>query len=225
MRGQAPRGAGAPAPVSGALAAARSCSRTAACTSSAVSPWWMVSEPPRVSSCRRPRAVVLAKAEEHHRDVVLAAALVRGLDQRGGGRPPGSGRRAGCSRCRRRRSCPVRPSEHSRYTSPSRAVCVWASTSTSDSGPSARVMIERCGWFSAASAVSCPLRWSSATSEWSWVSCSSVAVAQPVGAAVAHVADAQALAPRPSPPSAWCPCPGARRRSATSRRSGGWPHA
>ena len=48
---------------------------------------------------------------------------------------------------------PVRPSEHSRYTSPSRAVWVCASTSTSASGPSARVMIERWGWFSAASAL------------------------------------------------------------------------
>ena len=45
--------------------------------------------------------------------------------------------------------------------------------STSGSTPSARVMIERCGWSSAWASVSCPLRRISSTSEWSRVSRSS----------------------------------------------------
>ena len=48
-----------------------------------------------------------------------------------------------------------------------------ASTSTSGSVPSARVITERCGWDSASSGESRPLRTSSPTSEWSSVSCSS----------------------------------------------------
>ena len=67
----------------------------------------------------------------------------------------------------------VSPSEQIRNTSPSRPASVYVSTSTSGSGPSARVMIDRCGWCSAASGVIWPLRSSSATSEWSRVSCSS----------------------------------------------------
>ena len=65
----------------------------------------------------------------------------------------------------------VRPSEQIRKTSSSRPASVYVSTSTSGSGPRARVMIDRCGWCSAASAVIWPLRSSSATSEWSRVSC------------------------------------------------------
>jgi hypothetical protein len=66
----------------------------------------------------------------------------------------------------------VRPSEQSRKTSPASAGTLKASTSTSGSVPSARVITERCGWLSASSADSLPLRTSSATSEWSSVSCS-----------------------------------------------------
>ncbi len=43
------------------------------------------------------------------------------------------------------------------------------STSTSRSGPSARVMMERCGWSTACSSVRRPWRRSSSTSEWSEV--------------------------------------------------------
>ena len=66
---------------------------------------------------------------------------------------------------------------------------VKTSTSTSASVPSARVITERCGCTSASSGESSPRRTSSATSEWSSVSCSSLPVAQAVGARVADVAD------------------------------------
>ena len=59
-------------------------------------------------------------------------------------------------------------------TSPGRASTVNVSTSTSGSVPSARVITDRCGWTSASSGESRPLRTSSATSEWSSVSCSSL---------------------------------------------------
>ncbi len=68
----------------------------------------------------------------------------------------------------------VRPSEQSRNTSPGRDSIVYVSTSTSGSVPSARVITERCGCDSASSGESLPLRISSATSEWSCVSCSSM---------------------------------------------------
>ena len=67
----------------------------------------------------------------------------------------------------------VRPSEQSRKTSPGRASTENVSTSTSGSVPTVRVITERCGWTSASSGESLPLRTSSATSEWSSVSCSS----------------------------------------------------
>ena len=87
-------------------------------------------------------------------------------------RPSSSGRpsRAG----RRRRRAPA---------------TVNASTSTSGSVPSARVITERCGCTSASAGDSSPRRTSSATSEWSSVSCSSSPVAEQVGARVADVAD------------------------------------
>ena len=50
-------------------------------------------------------------------------------------------------------------------------------------------MTERCGWISASSGESLPLRTSSATSEWSSVSCSTFVVADQVGARVADVAE------------------------------------
>ena len=68
----------------------------------------------------------------------------------------------------------VSPSEQSRKTSPGAAGTVCTSTSTSGSGPSARVMIERCGWSSAWASVIWPLRRISSTSEWSRVSRSSL---------------------------------------------------
>ena len=57
-------------------------------------------------------------------------------------------------------------------TSPGRASTSKVSTSTSGSVPSTRVITERCGWTSASSGESLPLRTSSATREWSSVSCS-----------------------------------------------------
>ena len=83
----------------------------------------------------------------------------------------------------------VRPSEQRRKTSPGAASTTIVSTSTRGSVPSARVMTDRCGWASASSGVSRPLRMRSPTSEWSSVSCSSSTAAQPVGARVADVAD------------------------------------
>ncbi len=68
----------------------------------------------------------------------------------------------------------VRPSEQSRNTSPGCDSIVYVSTSTSGSVPRARVITERCGCDSASSGESLPLRISSATSEWSCVSCSSM---------------------------------------------------
>ena len=65
----------------------------------------------------------------------------------------------------------VRPSEQIMKTSPGRASTSKVSTSTSGSVPSTRVITERCGWTSASSGESRPLRTSSATSEWSSVSC------------------------------------------------------
>ena len=67
----------------------------------------------------------------------------------------------------------VRPSEQMKKTSPGRASTEKVSTSTSGSVPTVRVITERCGWTSASSGESLPLRTSSATSEWSSVSCSS----------------------------------------------------
>ena len=66
----------------------------------------------------------------------------------------------------------VKPSEQMRKRSPTWGSTVNVSTSTSGSVPSARVITERCGWISASSGESLPLRTSSATSEWSSVSCS-----------------------------------------------------
>ena len=66
----------------------------------------------------------------------------------------------------------VRPSEQRRKTSPGSASTVKVSTSTSGSVPTARVITERCGCVSASSGDSFPLRMSSPTSEWSFVSCS-----------------------------------------------------
>ena len=67
----------------------------------------------------------------------------------------------------------VSPSEQSRKTSPGCASIVNVSTSMSGSVPRARVITDRCGCDSASSGDSFPLRMSSATSEWSCVSCSS----------------------------------------------------
>ena len=68
----------------------------------------------------------------------------------------------------------VRPSEQIMNRSPGSAGMQKTSTSTSGSVPRARVMTERCGWISASSGESLPLRTSSATKEWSSVSCSSL---------------------------------------------------
>ena len=66
----------------------------------------------------------------------------------------------------------VSPSEQRRKTSPARASTVNASTSTSGSVPTARVITERCGCVSASDGDSRPLFKSSLTSEWSSVNCS-----------------------------------------------------
>ena len=63
----------------------------------------------------------------------------------------------------------VSPSLQSRKTSPATPRQERVSTTTSGSGPSARVMIERCGCSSASWAVSWPRRRISSTSEWSSV--------------------------------------------------------
>ena len=83
----------------------------------------------------------------------------------------------------------VRPSEQSRNRSPALAGKMSMSTWTLASGPSARVMTERCGCCSACSSVSLPRATSSPTSEWSLVSRISSPLAQQVGARVADVGD------------------------------------
>ena len=82
-------------------------------------------------------------------------------------------RARGSPRSRRSSTMSESPSEQRRKTSPGCGRIVNASTSTSGSVPSARVITERCGWTSASAADSSPRRTSSATSEWSSVSCSS----------------------------------------------------
>src|SRR5918999_706830 len=66
----------------------------------------------------------------------------------------------------------VSPSEQMRNRSPGSGRISKVSTSTSASVPTARVITERCGCDSASSSEILPLRTSSATSEWSSVSCS-----------------------------------------------------
>ena len=103
------------------------------------------------------------------------------------------------------------PSLQIRKTSPGCASTENASTSTSGSVPSARVITERCGCTSASPGDSSPRRTSSATSEWSSVSCSSVPSAQEVGARVADVAERDACRrARRARPSSSCPCPDGR---------------
>ena len=65
-----------------------------------------------------------------------------------------------------------RPSEQRRKRSPGRASRVNTSASTDGSVPTAFVIAERCGCRSASSGVRTPLSTSSATSEWSVVTCS-----------------------------------------------------
>ena len=123
------------------------------------------SPPPRFAACD----------ERLRGRVEVAAVLLEQLVRSSRRRPSRRGRR---SRSGRRR--------------PARAATGKLSTSTSGSVPSARVITERCGWVSASSGESSPRRTSSATSEWSSVSCSSAPVAQPVGARVADVAEEDA---------------------------------
>ena len=90
--------------------------------------------------------------------------------------------------------------------SPGRDSIENASTSTSGSVPSARVITERCGCTSASAGDSSPRRTSSATSEWSSVSCSRRFVAEEVRARVADVTDRNE-----------------RRRGRRARRSSSFP--
>ena len=88
--------------------------------------------------------LVTRQAEQHDGDVVLAAALVRGPHQRFGGllgvlgRPQDRGQLV----VRDHAGEPIRAEQEDVALAPA---IVYVSTSTSGSGPSARVMIERCG--------------------------------------------------------------------------------
>ena len=166
---------------------------------------------------------VAADREQDRGDVVVAAAVVRRLDQRvRGGVEVGAvaiedlGDRVGVDH---RREAVGAEQEDVAGRAPRR---VKTSTSTSASVPSARVITERCGCTAASSGDSSPRRTSSATSEWSSVSCSSVAVAQQVGARVADVADRDlAVALTASPPSSSSPSPRPRRRRRRARARAG----
>ena len=74
------------------------------------------------------------------------------------------------------------------------------STSTSGSGPSARVMIERCGWTSASSGVSLPGAHHLVDERVVVGQALELAVAQPVGAAVADVRDRDLAVAHRRPP-------------------------
>ncbi len=116
------------------------------------------------SSSRKASAVMLSRPPARFASSTRArtAALHRG----------GAGEQLARS-APRRASSSARPSRSGRRR-PGRPATVCTSTSTSGSGPSARVMIERCGWSSAWASVSWPLRRISSTSEWSRVSRSSL---------------------------------------------------
>ena len=112
-------------------------------------------------------------------------------------------------------SMSVRPSEQRRKRSPrlggQRRRCRRRSRSPF---PTARVIADRCGWRSASSGSARRLRTSSATSEWSVVTCSSSLSAQPVGAGVADLpeydrspAGDPRTRPSPSCPSRRCADP------------------
>ena len=120
--------------------------------------------------------------------VMLSSPPWRSRPRRGP-RPRASGSRSAPRsrrRSRRRRSCPrARPSRsgRGRRARPEREHVDLDRVSV----PSARVIAERCGWRSASSGVRTPLWTSSATSEWSVVTCSSAPSAQPVCARVADM--------------------------------------
>ena len=150
------------------------------------------------STARRRRGrrlrVAVADLEADDRDVVLAAALVRGVDER-------LRRRVEVARfcstivedLRRRRPSSVRPSEQSRKRSPGRASTVKVSTSTSGSVPSARVITERCGWTSASSGESSPAADELGDERVVVGQLLELAVADAVGARVADMADRDAV--------------------------------
>ena len=110
----------------------------------------------------------------------------------------------------------VRPSEQSRKTSSGRALKVSVSTSTDASGPSARVMIERCGWSSACSSEMPALAAQLLDQRVVGRQHPQLAVAQQVGAAVADVGERRPRRPRRSRRSASSPS-----RSGSSRAGRG----
>ena len=127
---------------------------------------------------RRPRrrraaagAATSSSAEQDHGDVVAPAGLVGGGDQVAArARRASAGRRPGAARARPRGpSRSARPSRAGTRRRPRAGVHVDVDLDVG-SGPSARVMTERCGCASACSSVSLPRRTSSPTSEWSSVS-------------------------------------------------------
>ena len=128
------------------------------------------------------RRADLLEPEQDHRDVVAPAGR-RWRRRSARARP-----RAATARSREDLARTLRPRGPSRSGRRSRSGTrrrrapghVRCRPRRSASGPSARVMIERCGCSSASSGVSLPRRMSSSTSEWSSVRRSKLAVAQEV---------------------------------------------
>ena len=131
----------------------------------------------------------LLEAKQDDRDVVAAAGLVGGVDQRAApSRSELAARRI--SSTRDSAIIEVRPSLQSRKTSPvARRATSVVSTRTSGSGPSARVMIERCGCSSASSRGELAAAAHLLDERVVLGQPDQLAVAQPVGARVADVGD------------------------------------
>ena len=117
----------------------------------------------------------------------------------------------------------VSPSEQSRKTSPSPASTVNASTSTSGSVPTARVITERCGCVSASSRRELAALQQLVDERVVLGQLLELAAADDVGARVADVADRHARRRRRARRSSSSPCPTSRDRCSRARRRGGSP--
>ena len=139
---------------------------------------------------------VVARLDPDHDggDVVVAARGPRRGDEVAGGLVRVRGREE-LAQHRRSGTSPLRPSLHSRSTSPGAQVGgELVELRTPPRCPSALLRMLRCGCAAASSLVSVPSRTISPTSEWSVAQLLEPAVAQQVGAAVTDVDEARQLA-------------------------------
>ena len=175
----------------------------------------------RRGAARRPR-----RLEQDRRDVVVAAAAVRGLDQRL------RARRRGRRGAARRISSIVVAVDHRREAVASRAgrrrpaaaSTANASTSTSGSVPSARVITERCGCTSASLGRQLAAPHELGDERVVVGQLLELVVAQQVGARVADVAEGDAPSGSTSATVIVVPMPGrSRRRSTRARGRAGSP--